>query len=159
MDNYRKIVAECCKHIAKKRLNIAFAESATAGKLAYEFSLTKYSGDILKGGLLCYDVCIKKDLLGVSKELIEKFTPESMEVTRAMCSQLQKKIKTDLSVAVTGLTTPGGSESPDKPVGTMFYSIILGSETVDKNIILSGSQEDIINQTISSICTTLIEML
>lgn len=41
-------------------MNIAFAESATVGRLAAEFSLTENSGDILNGGLVCYDACIRK---------------------------------------------------------------------------------------------------
>ena len=159
MKNYRDTVARCCKNIADKKLSIAFAESATAGKMAYEFSLTAYSGDILKGGLVCYDACVKEEILGISKELIDKFTPESVEVTREMCLQIKKKMKADITVAITGLTTPGGSESEDKPVGTIFYSIAFASIVTNQRILLAGAPEEIINSSIAHICNTLINIL
>ncbi|NQD72070.1 nicotinamide-nucleotide amidohydrolase family protein [Sphingobacterium shayense] len=159
MEDYRDTVAVCCKNIADKKLSIAFAESATAGKMAYEFSLTAYSGDILKGGLVCYDACVKEEILGISKELIRKFTPESVEVTREMCLQIKKQMKADITVAITGLTTPGGSESEDKPVGTIFYSIAFASKVTNQRILLAGTPEEIINSSIAHICHTLINII
>lgn len=38
---------KCCELLAKKKIKIAFFESALAGYLAYRFSLSSYSGDIL----------------------------------------------------------------------------------------------------------------
>lgn len=122
--SYEDAVSLCSKLLAEQNLTIAFAESATAGKLAYEFSRTPYSGAVLKGGIVCYDACIKEDMLGIASETLAKYTPESAEVTREMCHSLQHKMSSEVSVAVTGLTAPGGSESPKKPVGTMFYCII-----------------------------------
>lgn len=159
MEDYRDTVARCCKNIADKKLSIAFAESATAGKMAYEFSLTAYSGNILKGGLVCYDACVKEEILGISKELIRKFTPESVEVTREMCLQIKKQMKADITVAITGLTTPGGSESEDKPVGTIFYSIAFASKVTNQRILLAGTPEEIINSSIVHICHTLINII
>ena len=110
------LVTKSSKLLAEKELTIAFAESATAGRLSYEFSLTPDSGKILKGGLVCYDACIKEDVLDIPRELIEKFTPESAEVTKELARRLHKVVPSaDVFIAVTGLTTPGGSETPEKP--------------------------------------------
>ena len=49
-----EIVVKCSKVIAAKGWNIAFAESATAGRMCSEFSMTKQSGKILRGGIVCY---------------------------------------------------------------------------------------------------------
>ncbi len=49
----------CCKLLADKKIKIAFFESASAGYLAYRFSLSPYSGDILIGSLVSYDLLIK----------------------------------------------------------------------------------------------------
>ncbi len=40
---------KCCELLAKEKIKIAFFESASAGYLAYRFSLSPYSGDILIG--------------------------------------------------------------------------------------------------------------
>jgi nicotinamide-nucleotide amidase len=70
-------ILECSKLIAGKKLKIAFAESATAGWLASEFSFVPESGEIFLGGIVCYDVCVKEELFGIPKETIEKYTAES----------------------------------------------------------------------------------
>ena len=54
------MTTKCCKLMAKNNLNITFIESASAGYLAYRFSLSPFSGDILNGGLVCYDLKTKK---------------------------------------------------------------------------------------------------
>src|ERR1700709_2189598 len=99
-------ISICSKLMANQGLTISFAESATAGWLCSEFALTEESGKVLKGGLACYDADLKVKLLGVPQELIDTYTPESMEVTREMAYRLRDIIPSDIQVTVTGLTTP-----------------------------------------------------
>lgn len=149
----------CSKLIAQRGLTIAFAESATAGWLCSEFALTEESGKVLKGGIACYDASLKVSLLGVPQELIDKYTPESMEVTREMAYRLKTIIDSDIQVTVTGLTTPGGSETPEKPVGTMFvFALIRGREASFRQV-FSGSCEEVIHQTIEATAELLIAAL
>ena len=110
----------CAKVLADKNLTIVFIESATAGYLAHRFSVSPYSGDVLMGGLVCYDAVIKKNVLNISSRLIDEYTPESLEVTQELVKQSQAKFEADLHVACTGLLKPGGSETKEKPVGTFF---------------------------------------
>src|SRR3954469_15787337 len=94
-------------------LTISFAESATAGRMTAELSLIPECGTILKGGIVCYDAGIKVDLLGVPKEHIEKYTPESAEITKEIAVGLGKVMKADIQVGITGLPMPGGSETEE----------------------------------------------
>lgn len=98
-------ILECSKLIAGKKLKIAFAESATAGWLASEFSFVPESGEIFLGGIVCYDVCVKEELFGIPKETIEKYTAESSEITELLAERLVKFFRNDISVAITGLTS------------------------------------------------------
>ncbi|QEC74744.1 CinA family protein [Mucilaginibacter ginsenosidivorax] len=141
-------IADCAKLRAEKNLSIAFVESATAGWLCSEFALTEQSGQVLEGGITCYNADLKKSLLGVPHELIEKYTPESQEVTDELARRLGKLIPADIFVAVTGLTTPGGSETAEKPVGTMFVSALIKGHLFAKRYELKGKCEEIIKQTI-----------
>jgi len=134
--------------MAEMGLTIAFAESATAGWLCSEFALTEESGQVLKGGLACYDADLKISLLGVPKELIDEFTPESMEVTREMAYRLRKLIPADIYMTVTGLTTPGGSETPEKPVGTLFVFALINGREASFRKVFAGTCEEVIRQTI-----------
>lgn len=145
--------------MAGKGLTVAFAESATAGWLCSEFALTDDSGKVLKGGIACYDADLKVDLLKVPQELIDKFTPESLEVTREMAHRLDKLIPCDIRVAVTGLTTPGGSETPEKPVGTMFVVALINNREISFRKVFEGGCEDIIHQTIEATAEMLTDAL
>ena len=155
----KKLIQLAARRVAEKGYTLAFAESATGGKVVFGFSRTLYAGEILKGGVVCYDACVKEGLLGISKELIESFTPESAEVTRELAVKLKNLIKTDIAIGITGLTTPGGSEGPGKPVGTMFYCIALPSKIIERRQVFNAAPEEIIDLTTEHICKTLIHEL
>lgn len=152
-------IAVCSRLMAEKNLTIAFAESATAGWLCSEFALTEQSGEVLMGGIACYDASLKMSLLKVPKKLIDTYTPESMEVTREMAYRLSKLIKADVYVTVTGLTTPGGSETPEKPVGTMFVFALINGRQAGFRKVFQGSCEEVIRQTIYAVADLLIAEL
>lgn len=139
----------CSRRIAEKGLKVAIAESATAGRLASEFALTPNSGDIFLGGIVCYDACTKEELFGIPNEIIKQFSAESAEVTRLLAEGLGKYFKCDIGVAVTGLIGPGGSETEDKPIGTMFIHISLPEERYCAHReVFNGKPEEIIAQAV-----------
>jgi len=148
-------VNDCSKMISERGLTIAFAESATAGRLAAEFSLTPDSGQILKGGLVCYDASVKENILGIPMEFIEEFTPESPEVTKAMAEKLKNLIDSDIQVSVTGLTTPGGSETEQKPVGTIFIHILINDSSIAVHDVFDGSAEEIVLKAVDLAAVTI----
>ncbi|SEI51658.1 nicotinamide-nucleotide amidase [Dyadobacter sp. SG02] len=154
-----RIIQKCGSLLKEKGFTIAFAESATAGRLAHEFSLTSVSGDVLKGGLVCYDAQVKEDVLGISPEFIEQYTPESAEVTRELAIRLARLIQSDVQVAVTGLTTPGGSETPDKPVGTIFLHIVVAGRHLALRKVFDGSPEQIVLMTADLAAQVIVEEL
>jgi len=141
-------VLQCCKLLASKNYTIAFAESATAGRMCSEFSLSPHSGKILKGGIISYDLVVKEKILNVPHHLIETYTAESAEVTQSLAEHSLSFFKSDVIVAITGLTTAGGSETKEKPVGTMFIHIILPHVSEGYKAVYSGSPEEIILQSI-----------
>ena len=152
-------IIECSEMLAERKLTIAFAESATAGWLCSEFALAPQSGQVLKGGIVCYDATLKEKILGVPHHLIEEFTPESQEVTEELAKRLVNVIESDIQVGVTGLTVPGGSETEDKPVGTIFISAMIKGRLVSVRKVFEGSCEDIIHQTVDATAKLLINEL
>lgn len=144
-----KTLLICRTQLIDQQLSIAFAESATGGRLAAEFSLLADAGKFLKGGLVCYDASLKQQLLKVPPGFIAAFSPESMEVSKAMASGLEKLIPADLHIGITGLTAPGGSETQEKPVGTMFiHGRLFGKALFSERAQFKGGAEDIVKQTI-----------
>jgi len=127
--------------LKSEKLTLAFAESMTAGMLVNEFSKVYGASEILKGGLVTYHPELKIQLLDVDPVLIDKYSPESREVTTAMVKGLVKVIPSDIAISVTGLASEGGSESPEKPVGTVFVSIIYKNKLYEFSHIFSSSKK------------------
>src|SRR5690606_23603951 len=100
-----------------------------------------------------------EDILSVPQYLIDKFSPESPEVTREMALKLGNIIKADLSVSVTGLTKPGGSETPEKPVGTMFYAVFYDGTVHERVFFSTGSPDVIIQYTIEEISLAIMQIV
>ena len=153
------IVIACSKLLLDQKLTMAFAESASGGRLASEFSLIENCGKILKGSIVCYDACVKQDVLGVPHELVEKYTPESAEVTQELADRLQNLMPADIYVAITGLTMPGGSETAEKPVGTMFIHAIIKGRPVAVREVYKGDPEAIVLFTVDRVAELLINEL
>ena len=144
-----EIMKEVGGMLIEKHLTVAFAESATAGRLTADFSMIENAGKFLKGGIACYDACVKEDLLHVDHQLIEDFTPESMEVTKAIAVGLNKAIPSDIQIGITGLTCPGGSETAEKPAGTMFICGTRNGDTIfSERLNFDGEREEIVERTV-----------
>ncbi|MBB5436538.1 nicotinamide-nucleotide amidase [Pedobacter sp. AK017] len=150
----------CGKLLIQHQLTIAFAESATAGRISAEFAMVPDAGKFLKGGIVCYDADLKCSLLKVPKKQLKEFTPESETVTRSITQGIQKLIPADIHIGCTGLTAPGGSETPWKPVGTMFLHGIQGQQQIlDERIVFQGNPDEIISQTITFLARQLHQYL
>jgi nicotinamide-nucleotide amidase len=150
---------KCVKLLAKKSISITFLESASAGYLAYRFSQNKYSGDILYGGLVCYDMKVKENILKIKREFIEKYTPESMEVTQELVKKAIKIFDSDLYIACTGLLKRGGSETKEKPVGTFFYVIYYQGDMHCFRVHCKGKPEEKLKKLVKYINQSLIKII
>jgi len=106
-------------------LTIAFAESITCGMAAMKIGNISGTSEVFAGSIVCYDPKVKTGLLKVSSKMISDFSAESQQVTDALAKNLSELIRADVSAAITGLAAPGGSESKQKPVGTVFISVYM----------------------------------
>jgi len=153
-------VERAAELLISKKYTLAFAESATAGQASAAFSLACNAGKFLKGGMVCYDAELKCSVLKVSHEALEKYTPESMEVTAAIAEGLMTLIPADVHIGITGLPCPGGSETTEKPVGTMFvYALFQGRELFAERAVFNGSHQEIIDQAVEHVAMLLIKHL
>lgn len=126
-----------------KGLTVAFAESCTAGLLSAEFVKAKGSSQVLLGSLVVYQPEVKRKLLGVRKETLELYTAESQQVTNEMVMGLKKQLDADICIATTGLAGEGGSETAEKPVGTMFVSFLYDGKAEEFREVFKGSSESV----------------
>jgi len=136
------------KILRKKKYTIAFAESITSGMAGNIFAKQFDIGDILLGSLVCYHEKAKQMVLGVKKETLKKYTAESAETTAEMVKGLKNLLKADVSVAITGLATPGGSETPEKPVGTVFIAVMFKNKIHKYRSQFFGDRDEVVVQAV-----------
>jgi nicotinamide-nucleotide amidase len=122
---------------------IATAESCTAGLLAARLTDRPGSSDYVAGGVVVYANDAKTGLLEVDPELIERHGAVSEEVAVAMAEGALRRFEADTAVAVTGIAGPGGG-TPDKPVGTVCWSVLLREgASLSRTLLLPGDRTDI----------------
>ncbi len=144
-------IQKCITLLSDQKLTIAFAESVTTGALCHKFGIVPNSGKVFKGGLVSYDGELKLKYLGVTKEMVDKYTPESAEVTEQMAIGLRDFLEADVSVAVTGLCSAGGSECEGKPVGTIFTNILFNNRHYPIRKVFAGGPGEIVDFAVDDI--------
>jgi nicotinamide-nucleotide amidase len=125
--------------LKKKKLTLAFAESMTCGLAAHRLAGCIGTSDVFKGGIVCYTPDVKSGLLNIPSATIKKCSCESKEVTQLLAKNLSKLIEADIHAAVTGLASPGGSETKQKPVGTVFISVYYKKKIHNHKQVFKGS--------------------
>ena len=112
------IIGELLK---KRKLTVSTAESCTGGSIAERLTSIAGSSEYFKGSIVAYSNEVKKDLLHVSSETLEKYGAVSEETVIEMVKGAMKALKTDCAVATSGIAGPGGG-TPEKPVGTVWIA-------------------------------------
>jgi PncC family amidohydrolase len=135
----KSLVRKLIKLLIEKQLTVSLAESVTCGLASNGLNCTTGTSDVLIGSIICYSEKVKINLLKVDPELIKKYTAESQEVTDALAINLQQLIHADIYVAITGLNADGGSETAEKPVGTVFFSLLYKGKLVRCRKLFKGS--------------------
>jgi PncC family amidohydrolase len=131
------------KLMGDKRLTLAIAESVTAGLMAHKLASVRGASDVLKGSLVCYSEQVKMDLLNINNQSLKKYSAESQIVTNELVKQLRKVIRADVHASVTGLAAHGGSETKNKPVGTVFFSVLFKNKVHNSSKTFRGSPLEI----------------
>ena len=102
-------------------LRITLAESCTGGMVAAALTDVPGASAVLDRAVVCYSNDAKQALLGVHADTLEAHGAVSEAVAAEMAEGALVRAGADLSVAVTGIAGPGGSEH--KPEGRVCFGI------------------------------------
>ncbi|MEI5984241.1 MULTISPECIES: CinA family protein [Sphingobacterium] len=122
------------EELQARKLKLALTESMTGGFMSSVWSLQTEAGDYLMGNLVCFNIAVKVDVLGVPQELIDQFTAESMEVTEAMLVGLKKLFKADVYCAITGLAYQGKEKHPTAEPGDVFLAVSFENKLLQRKL-------------------------
>ena len=126
--------------LAERGLRIAVAESCTGGLITSRLTDVAGSSRYLDQSVVTYSNEAKTSLLDVPAELIAAHGAVSEPVARAMAEGMRARAGADVAVAVTGIAGPGGG-SPEKPVGTVVVSAVMGSAARSRVFRFVGERE------------------
>ncbi|TYP98229.1 nicotinamide-nucleotide amidase [Tenacibaculum adriaticum] len=134
--------------LLEKQKTICTAESLTGGKIASTIVSVPGASNYFKGSFVTYTAEIKQELLGVSPEIIKKYTVVSKEVAGAMALSARKKMHTDYAIAVTGNAGPT-TDHNNKDVGLVFIAVASEKGVEVHEFNFGQPREKVINRTVN----------
>lgn len=126
--------------LLKKNASVSTAESCTGGMLAGAIASVAGASAYFMGSIISYDNQVKMDQLGVKAETLEEVGAVSEEVVVQMAEGVRKKLKTDYSLATSGIAGPTGG-SVEKPVGTVWIAVSGPTGTKAKKFLFGDIRE------------------
>lgn len=121
---------------------LATAESCTGGLAGAMITTVAGSSGYYVGGVVSYSNAVKRDLLGVSQDLLDRCGAVSEEVARAMAELCRARLHSDWAIAITGIAGPGGG-SQAKPVGLVYTALAGPDRTSASRHLFPGTREHI----------------
>ena len=118
---------EVCAYLIEHNITFGSAESLTGGLFASLVTTVSGISKVYKGSVVSYASSVKKDILGIPQEVIDKHGVVSYEVGYLMSKAACKLLDVDLAVSFTGNAGPSAMEG--KEVGLVYIGITYLNET------------------------------
>lgn len=140
-------IREAADHVLiacrKKKLKLVTAESCTGGLVAAALTAIAGSSDVVERAFVTYANEAKREMLGVSWDMLLGHGAVSEPVARAMAAGALARSSVDLAVSITGVAGPGGG-SPEKPVGLVHFAAVRsGHEPIAERHVFPGDRDGI----------------
>lgn len=149
---------ELIRSLRDQKLTVSFAESCTGGALSAFLAEQPGVSDIFLGSVVSYSNEAKVDLLGVRRDTLTNEGAVSETVARQMAHGVRRQLKTDWSVAITGIAGPSGGTAT-KPVGTVCFALAGPGFEDSRKEFFSGERKDIQQSSVDFAVRWLVEVL
>ncbi len=134
--------------MTEKGFTLATAESCTGGKIATVLTALSGASNYFKGSVVSYATQTKIDVLGVSKNTIDKYGVVSAQVASEMALGIQKLMQVDYAIATTGNAGPAkGHSSVD--LGIVFIAIATPTGVFVEEFNFGQPREKVIDRAVS----------
>lgn len=132
------------------------AESLTGGGIGAALTSVPGASAVFKGGIISYTDEVKREVLGVPGEILEKYGAVSAWTAGYMACGARKLLKADYAVSVTGLAGPTGDEFGHE-VGTVFIGYEDATKSLVRECHFTGTREEVRQQTIENALQLILE--
>jgi nicotinamide-nucleotide amidase len=133
------------KLLTQQGKKLSLAESCTGGRIASRITDVSGASAVFTHGFVTYANEAKRDMIGVSEDLIDTHGAVSEEVARAMAVGVRQRLNVDWGVSTTGIAGPDGG-TPEKPVGTVCIGLAGPGAEVGARTIRLGGDRDLIRR-------------
>lgn len=118
-ESIEAIIGKCLTKLGK---TLAIAESCTGGRIASSLTTNAGASGYFKGSVVTYATEAKVKVLGLSEEVINKYSVVSKEVAESMANNVRSLYNTDYAISTTGNAGPEKGDS-EAEVGTVWIAI------------------------------------
>lgn len=129
--------------LLQNQQTLALAESCTGGLISRRITRIAGSSAYYYGGAVSYANEAKINFLGVAPATLEKHGAVSEATALEMSRGIRERTGATIGLSVTGIAGPSGG-SPDKPVGTVWMSLVREGLHEARQFRFHGDRERII---------------
>jgi PncC family amidohydrolase len=119
----RSLEEQLARLAPAKGVTIATAESCTGGLVAHRITSVAGSSAYYVGGIVSYSNELKRSLLDVPAEILERQGAVSRECALAMARGVRARTGAGVGLSTTGIAGPGGATAT-KPVGLVYVACV-----------------------------------
>lgn len=128
--------------LREKKLTLAAAESCTGGLFSKRMTDLSGASAIYHGGVVSYVNDVKADVLGVSRDTLDRFGAVSGETAKEMAQGVRRVCGSDLGISFTGVAGPDKDDRGNE-VGTVYVGIATERKTYVNRLLLAGDRDAI----------------
>lgn len=139
-DRDEKLSETLLRELLKAHKTVSTAESCTGGYIAHQLTSVPGSSGAYLGSVIAYSNDVKTNILQVKEETLNKFGAVSAETVKEMAENARRLLKTDFSIAVSGIAGPDGG-TDEKPVGLVYIAVASAKETTVEEFRFGGFRE------------------
>lgn len=134
--------------LKQQNKTISTAESCTGGNIAQLLTSVSGASKYFKGSVVSYATETKISVLGLSEELVNKYSVVSAEVAKQMAINVKSIMKTDYAIATTGNAGPTKGDSKAE-LGTVFIALATPNEVIVEEFNFGQPREKVIDRAVN----------
>ncbi len=136
---------------------LAVAESLTGGMVCAALTDIPGASVVVRGGIVAYATDLKAILLGVPRELLERYGAVYPGVAAAMAEGAWRRLGAVLAVATTGVAGPDPQDG--QSVGTVHIAVAAEGDMVVRTFALPGDRAAVRAGTVAVALRLLLDLL